>query len=113
MKTKKYKTLAGLMKALRTRQWTVLDMNRGEAWFPSEGKTCKFELPIEVIEQFYWGCAKEVWVRPKEWQVNRLKDVTQGIFRRLWCDENGRYTYCAGQDYPGEIRCMQNIINKM
>lgn len=113
MKTKKYKTLKGLMKALRTRQWTVLDMNRGEAWFPSEGKTCKFELPATVVEDFYLGCAKKIWVRPKSWQVGCLKYVTQGIFRRLWYDEDGSYTYCAGQDYPSEIRCMQNIINKM
>lgn len=42
MKTKRYKTLKGLMKALNTHQLSVLDMNRGQAWFPSEEKTCKF-----------------------------------------------------------------------
>lgn len=112
MKTKRYKTLKGLMKALNTHQLSVLDMNRGQAWFPSEEKTCKFELPEDVLHEFYSGCAKVVWRNPKDWQIQRLRHYNAGIMRRLWFNGE-RYEYCAGQDYPGEIRFIQNKINHL
>lgn len=111
MKTKKYKTLKGLMKALNRQVWTVLDMNCGTAWFPNEEKTCKFELPDEVMDEFYRGCCQVIYRHPKEWQIRQISYVNAGIFRRLWW--NGRrYEYCAGQDYPSEIRCIQGLIRK-
>lgn len=112
MKTKRYKTLKGLMKALNTSQLSVLDMNRGQAWFRSEEKTCKFELPEKVREEFYMGCAKVVWRNPKDWQAQRLQHYNAGIMGRLWFNGK-RYEYCAGQDYPGEIRFIQNKINHL
>lgn len=112
MKTKRYKTLKGLMKALGTRQLTVLDVNRGQGWFPTEEKTCKFDLPESVLAEFYLGCAMVVWRKPKDWQVRRLRYCNDGIMRRLWFNGK-RYEYCAGQDYPGEIRFIQNKINHL
>lgn len=112
MKTKKYKTLKGLMKATGKREWTALDMARGEAWFNSENKTCRFSLPVEVVEAFWEGLAKVVWRHPSERQIRLIRYYTDGIMRRLWW--NGRYyEYCAGQDYPGEIRFIQNKINRL
>lgn len=99
------------MKALNRQVWTVLDMNRGTAWFPNEEKTCKFELPDEVMDEFYRGCCQVIYRHPKEWQIRQISYVNAGIFRRLWW--NGRrYEYCAGQDYPSEIRCIQGLIRK-
>lgn len=112
MKTKKYKTLKGLMKALDNHVFTLRDMNRGEAWFPNERKTCRFELPEEVKRAFYEGIAKVIWARPKDWQISRLAYATFGLTDRLWWNGN-RFEYCAGQDYPSEIRFIQREINSL
>ena len=85
MKTKKYKTLKGLMKALDNHVFTLRDMNRGEAWFPND---------------------------PKDWQISRLAYATFGLTDRLWWNGN-RFEYCAGQDYPSEIRFIQREINSL
>ena len=112
MKTKKYKTLKGLMKATNHRTWSARDMARGEAWFPSENKTCAFELPSEVVDAFWEGLAKVVWKHPTARQIRMIRYYQAGIMDRLWW--NGRYyEYCAGQDYPGEIRFIQNKINRL
>lgn len=112
MKTKKYKTLKGLMKALNKHVLTLRDMNRGAAWFPNERKTCRFELPDEVKRGFYEGIAKVIWTRPKAWQISRLADITFGLTERLWWNGN-RFEYCAGQDYPSEIRFIQHKVNSL
>lgn len=112
MKTKKYKTLKGLMKALNNHVLTLRDINRGEAWFPNERKTCRFELPEEVKRAFYEGIAKVIWARPKDWQISRLAYATFGLTDRLWWNGN-RFEYCAGQDYPSEIRFIQHQINSL
>lgn len=112
MKTKKYKTLKGLMKALDKRVLTLRDMNRGAAWFPNERRTCRFELPDEIKQAFYEGIAKVIWTRPKTWQISRLANITFGLTERLWWNGK-RFEYCAGQDYPGEIRFIQHQVNSL
>lgn len=71
-----------------------------------------FEFPEDVLHEFYSGCAKVVWRNPKDWQIQRLRHYNAGIMRRLWFNGE-RYEYCAGQDYPGEIRFIQNKINHL
>lgn len=112
MKTKRYKTLKGLMKALDNFQFSVLDMNRGQAYFRDEEHTCKFALPEQVMQEFYAGCAAKIYRHPQQWQINALRKVEDGIFRRLWFDGE-RYVYCTGQDWPSERRCMQSIIRNI
>ena len=100
------------MKALGKQVLPVLDMNREEAWFPSEQKICRFSLSDEAQAEFYTGCAGVIWKKPKDWQVSRLQCYNAGIMGRLWFNGK-RYEYCAGQDYPGEIRFIQNQIRKL
>src|SRR5574340_319791 len=33
-----------------------------------------------------------------------------GRFDRVHLESNGRFSYCAGQDYPAEIRGLRNLI---
>lgn len=33
-----------------------------------------------------------------------------GCLERIMCESNGEWSYCAGQDYPGEIRNIRKII---
>lgn len=103
MMTVKYKTLRGLMRALDKRVFTANDMSRGEGYFPKRRRTCRFQIPDDVEEAFWRGLAEVVWKKPTPTQVYKLRMYRAGIMNRLWY--NGRYyEYCAGQDYPGEIR---------
>lgn len=100
------------MKATNQRVWSARQMARGEAWFPAEGRTCAFSLPSDVVETFWEGLAKVVWRKPSERQIIRIRYYNAGIMDRLWFN-GSRYEYCAGQDYPGEIRFIQNQINRL
>ena len=33
-----------------------------------------------------------------------------GCLERIMCESNGKWSYCAGQDYPSEIRNIRKII---
>lgn len=94
MKTNKYITLY----ALKDGMYPYLDA----------------ELEQWVYEQF----AKVVWSNPDlELRVGQLRRMeNMRILRGLSIDRHGkngyRFTYGAGQDYPSEIRFIQNQANK-
>ena len=114
MRTMRYKTLGGLMRALDQRVFSANDMSRGQAYFPKLRKTCRFQLPDSVEEWFWNGLAGVVWTKPTPTQVYKLRLYNAGIMNRLWYDmESRRFRYCAGQDYPGEIRLIQSKVNKL
>lgn len=57
-----------------------------------------------------------VWDRGATGKAWKLEDVENvGIFRRLWIEKrDNEYitSYCAGQDYTGEIRFIQKLVNR-
>ena len=110
MKTFKYKTLKGFMRANDIRQFSLLDYLHGTVFSNSHG-WIKFSLSRDAQTEFLEGIAGVVWSKPTEERVNRLRYAPEmGILRRLWLNEAGRYTYCAGQDYPSEIRYIQRHL---
>lgn len=102
------------MRALDERVFTASDMSRGQAYFPKLQKTCKFQLPDSVEEWFWNGLAEVVWRKPTPTQVYKLRFYNGALTSRLWYNlESRRFEYCAGQDYPSEIRFIQSKVNKI
>lgn len=115
MTTKHYKTLNGLLKAIGTNYIDVHTFSRGYAYFRSTYQSHKFVLSDEANDEYWSGIAHVIWRKPSDAQISNLERVARrnymGLFERLWYDGR-RFVYCAGQDYPSEIRCIQNFINK-
>lgn len=117
MRTKKFKTLAGLCRALYGNELTYSEFVCGRAVFKnSKGFATwgAFELDEKARKEFAEGIAKVLWARPDESKVRavlRYYGRDYGIFRRLWYSKRyKRFEYCAGQDYTGEIRTLQKLI---
>lgn len=114
-RTRKYKTLKGLLRALgdpdRKSPWhpyiDVELMRKKKAYFPRTREYHKFILSEAAEDEFWLGIAKVVWSRNAKANMYNLRDCRYfGLMRRLWWNGN-RYEYCAGQDYPSEIRTIQ------
>lgn len=106
-----YKTLEGLRKQI---QWGVLTgehMSNKRATF-TDGRAYNFKVTDEIEDEFWEKMAHVIWRRPSERQIARLPYAKSWMLQRMHYDHNGMFSYCAGQDYPGEIRTIQNYVNK-
>lgn len=106
-----YKTLEGLRKQM---QWGVLtgeEMVNGRATFV-DGWHYNFKVTEEVEDEFWEKMAHVIWRRPSASQIRRLRYVKNWMLKRMHYSHTG-FSYCAGQDYPYEIRAIQNCVNKM
>lgn len=117
MKTKKFKTLSGLYRALYNSEFTYSNFVNGRALFKDKEfgcKWCKFELDSKARREFAEGIAKVLWARPDEDKIRavlRYYGRDYGIFGRLWYSiRYKRFEYCSGQDYTGEIRTLRRLI---
>jgi hypothetical protein len=106
MTKKTYKTMRGL--ASQIRQFTLSDFVTGRAYHKNLG-WIEVKLSDELYEQMIQGFASALDMR-KSYRLRYLHN-TCGILRRVWV-ENGRFTYCAGQDYVGEVRFIKDWIRK-
>lgn len=106
-RTRKFKTLAGLMKAADLRYLTATQMRNKRLFFPKTRQYQPFKLSDEAENVFWLGIAKVVWERNFRANANNLRYCRRfSLMDRLWYDGNS-YVYCAGQDYPSEIRTIQ------
>lgn len=106
-----YKTLQGLAKQLAYKQIDGEMMAEHRACFGRLYCCQNFKVTQEVEDEFWNGMAKIVWDNPSERQVKCLRYADTWMLRRLMYS-NGRFHYCAGQDYPSEIIRIQECVNK-
>lgn len=113
MITKHYKTLEGLMRACGIREINLNQMREGKIYHKTLG-WINFTLPDGVKEDFYRGIAGVVWSRVTDERIDFVKYAgSKYIFNRLTYDgKYKRFGYCAGQDYPGEIRFIQTLLRR-
>lgn len=119
MRTKKYKTLAGLFKGLGLRQLTFNVYKRKAVWVPKYSQTVRFELSPELDEQVRillasGICSTKVAIR-KYAELMRFSKYGAGILDRLWIQKSSSGNefygqYCAGQDYIAETRYIQSYL---
>lgn len=119
MRTRKYKTLAGLFKGLGLRILTFNDYKKQYVWVPSLSQYIKFELSDELDKQVRMILASGICSSKKAIlkyaELMRNSKYGAGILDRLWIakSSNGREfygTYCAGQDYISETRYIQSYL---
>lgn len=71
-----------------------------------------FSLDWNEVGKFYRGIAGVVWSKVTEDRIAMVSSAKyMYILDRLWYNGK-RYEYCAGQDYVGEIRHIQNELRK-
>ena len=111
MKTRHYKTLKGLMRATGTRQLTLNSVRNGKIYHKSLG-FIRFTLDDSAKLEFIEGIAGVIWSKVTDDRLSQVANAgSYGIFNKLWYNGK-RYEYCAGQDYPGEIRTIQHLMRK-
>lgn len=72
---------------------------------------CDFEVPVASEEHFWKEMSKVLWSKPTAKNIEDLRNSNGWWLNRLsWNGE--RYSYDAGQDYPYEIRKIQNLVKK-
>ena len=109
MRTIHYKTLKGFMRANDIRHFTLEDFISGQCFNPRHGWV-KFQLSESAANEYIRGITGVIWAKVTDERIYRVRHAkSMGILRRLWFDGK-RYEYCAGQDYRGEIRFIQNRI---
>jgi hypothetical protein len=106
MKTRDYKTLRGLTKHVH--QYSLDDFVKGMAYHDKLG-WIKIRLSDELRDELVKGFADAIDLR-KAYRLETLYESC-GILKRLFYDGR-RFTYCAGQDYPGEVRFIKDWIRK-
>lgn len=112
MKTFKYKTLKGLLRANHFSQFTFQEFISGRFCHKTHG-LCRYVLSDEARDEAARKFAGVLYSRPDEEKVSLVRRYggrEYGILRRLFINRDGRAEYCAGQDYPGEIRTIQHIM---
>lgn len=113
MKTRHYKTLEGLMRACGIREINLNQMREGRICHKTLG-WINFTLDEGVKENFYRGIAGVLWSRVTDERIDfvRYADYKYILNRLVYNGEYKRYEYGAGQDYPSEIRFIQNLLRK-
>lgn len=106
-----YKTLDGLTRQIQWNTLTGEHMANMRATF-ANGWHYNFKVTQELEDQFWNGIAHVIWRRPSERQTSLLRHAKSWMLQRMMYS-GGRFSYCAGQDYPSEIRTIQNYINKL
>lgn len=108
-----YKTLEGLMRACGIKEINLNQMRESRIYHPKFG-WIDFTLDDDVRDNFYRGIAEVVWSRVTDERLELVKyaDYKYILNRLTYNRVYKRFGYCAGQDYPGEIRFIQNFLRK-
>lgn len=109
MKTYKYNTLRGLLR--QTDDLNLYGVLSDRLNLRGRG-FCRVRLSDSLRAELFAKWAGVIYSRPNENAANIGRLEPCGILRRLTIDRTGRASYCAGQDYPGEIRYIQGLIRK-
>ena len=111
MRTIHYKTLKGLLRQTSYGRINLNEMRSRRFYHKTKGFV-NFSLDWGEVGKFYRGIAGVVWSKVTEDRIAMVSSAKyMYILDRLWYNGK-RYEYCAGQDYVGEIRHIQNELRK-
>lgn len=115
MRTLKYKTLSGLLRAAEYHTFTLYDFLTQRMML--NGQFRNFELSDELRDECLQKFASAIWERGAKGKACKLERAEPcGILRRVMIEKlrDGRFwsSYCAGQSYPDEIRFVQSLMNR-
>lgn len=118
MRTRKYKTLMGLLRATGTKQFTMSDFLSGCIYDFNRNTHCRFEMSDEALRTLSDGFCEALGCQKRKYDVvfynmkfHRILDF--GILSRLWVQMRGKdlsFTYCCGQDGNTEYPLVKRIL---
>lgn len=118
MKTKKYKTLVGLLRAANVQQFTMNNFLSGRFYNFKRNETCRFELTDDALRELSDGFCSALGCQKRKYDTvfynmkfHRIRDY--GILSRLWVElRDGKpdFTYCVGQDGDYEYPLVRRIL---
>jgi len=116
MRTRNYKTLRGMVSQAYSREINFNDFKAGQFHHDRLGWV-NFRLPESERQKAYEMFASAIYSNGKAnvYKLMRYDGKKYGILARLTiiCKYYGfRGDYCAGQDYPSEIRTIQKIFRE-
>lgn len=113
MKTRKYKTLRGLLSQCR-HEITYNDFHANQFIHKDHG-WCIFSLPESEKMKGYELMASAIYRNGKQKAANLSNYYGKpwGILTRLWLTKNGRGVYCCGQDWNSEMRILHGIFRRV
>ena len=120
MKTRKYKTIEGLLSQCSSHEINFNDFLSRQFYHEKSRNWYTFYLPEEEIERAVRLFADVVYSRVTKTQFDNVRyyrGQSFGILQRLTIqkkhyDKTVRGTYCAGQDYDAEIRTIQRMLRE-
>ena len=119
MKTKKYKTLVGLLRALDKKWFSMSDFLSGRGIFNTKTyEWYNIELTDDALRELSDGFCSALGCQKIKYDTvfynmkyKRIQDC--GILSRLWVElRNGKpsFTYCVGQDGDYEYALVKRIL---
>lgn len=115
---RKYKTLRGLFQNLGLRNFTLEEFISRRVYDNVRHEWITVQLSDDLSDEIAVLLASALVSKryvDKYATLIHNADTTYGIYRRLWVTktQNGfRADYCAGQDYPAEIRYIQHLLRR-
>lgn len=119
MKTKKYKTLVGLLRALDKKWFSMSDFLSGRGIFNTKThEWYNIELTDDALRELSDGFCQALDCQKRKYDEvfhNMKYDRIQncGILSRLWVELRGNkpsFTYCVGQDGDYEYPLVKRIL---
>lgn len=109
MKTRKYKTIKSAAKQCFYKEISLSDFVKGQMYHKTLG-WIKFK--VDDFDAACLGFAQVIYERNAKSKLHLIKSAKPyGILGRLTYDARyDRFGYCAGQDYPSEIRFIQRLL---
>lgn len=107
----KYKTLKGLMRV--NSNYFTLDNYRAMRIYHTTKGWIDIKLTDELKKEIVGLFLNVLGNNDKLKDVLLINEFRNlGIYNRLWIDKKLRGVYCAGQDYPSEIRYIKRELLK-
>lgn len=121
MQTRRYKSLKNMFKALKLDRITFEELGRQQVYDNIRHEWIHFVLPDDELEEAFFLLAGAIcFRRPAQMKYASLMrnywGKWHGIFSRLWIERKNQHkfvltsTYCAGQDWEGEVKYVKNLI---
>lgn len=118
MRTRKYNTLTGMLRATKVRQFSMSDFLSGQIYDFKRHTWSKFQLSDDALHELSDGFCSALSCQKRKrddvffnMKFNRISNC--GILRRLWVEIVGNkpsFTYCVGQDGCYEYALVKRIL---
>ena len=118
MRTRKYKTLVGMLRATGTKQFSLSDFLSGQVYNAKCHEWQNLKLSDEELRELSDGFCSALSCQKSKYDtvlfnIKFRRILNRGILSRLWVELRGNkpsFTYCVGQDGDYEYPLVKRIL---